>query len=156
MLDPAKSLIEKAKENGVSLFLAVDVVIANKYSAGANRKVVPVGVCNCEHPFTIAKATVISELVADQSLRVLPLVQETQVLNIRKIKEKGVINCDVDLPSEFNVRCHHRSEGVESITAVEKVGLADKMSHISMGGFASKELHKGIPLHRVLALDDDA
>nr|XP_016458770.1 PREDICTED: phosphoglycerate kinase, cytosolic-like [Nicotiana tabacum] len=124
MLDPAKSLIEKAKENGVSLFLAVDVVIANKYSAGANRKVVPVGVCNCEYPFTIAKATVISELVADQSLRVLPLVQETQ--------------------------------GVESITAVEKVGLADKMSHISMGGFASKELHKGIPLHRVLALDDDA
>lgn len=46
--------------------------------------------------------------------------------------------------------------GDETIAAVRKMRLADKMSHISMGGFASKELHKGIPLHRVLALDDDA
>ena len=41
-IDLAQSFIEKAKEKGVKLYLPIDVVVADDFSADANTKVVEI------------------------------------------------------------------------------------------------------------------
>ncbi|KAF3775181.1 Phosphoglycerate kinase [Nymphaea thermarum] len=153
-LDLATSLLEKAKAKGVSLLLPSDVVIANKFAADAESKIVPaseipdgwmgldVGPDSIKSFSEVLETT--QTVIWNGPMGVFEFEKfavgtEAIAKKLAEITGKGVTTI---------------IGGGDSVAAVEKAGLADKMSHISTGGGASLELLEGKMLPGVLALDD--
>ncbi|KMT17364.1 hypothetical protein BVRB_2g038200 [Beta vulgaris subsp. vulgaris] len=153
-LDLATTLLEKAKAKGVSLLLPPDVVIADKFAADANSKIVPAS----EIPdgwmgldigpdsikmFSDALDTT-QTVIWNGPMGVFEFDKfavgtEAIAKKLEEISKKGVTTI---------------IGGGDSVAAVEKVGVAESMSHISTGGGASLELLEGKELPGVLALDE--
>ncbi|KAJ3708298.1 hypothetical protein LUZ61_012003 [Rhynchospora tenuis] len=154
-LELATTLLEKAKAKGVSLLLPTDVVIADKFAADANSKVVP------------ASAIPDGWMGLDVGPDSIKLFSETLDTTQTVIWngpmgvfefEKFAAGTDAIAKKLAELT---EAKGVttiigggDSVAAVEKAGLASKMSHISTGGGASLELLEGKTLPGVLALND--
>ncbi|KAI3830754.1 hypothetical protein C5167_041198 [Papaver somniferum] len=153
-LELASSLMEKAKLKGVSLLLPTDVVIADKFAPDANSKTVaasaiPDGWMGLDiGPDSIktfsASLDTTQTVIWNGPMGVFEMEKfaygtDAIAKKLAELSGKGVTTI---------------IGGGDSVAAVEKVGLADKMSHISTGGGASLELLEGKPLPGVLALDD--
>ncbi|GMN59201.1 hypothetical protein TIFTF001_028296 [Ficus carica] len=153
-LDLATSLLEKAKAKGVSILLPTDVVIADKFAPDANSKVVPVSAIpdgwmgldigpDSIKTFSEALDTT-QTIIWNGPMGVFEFEKfaagtEAIAKKLAELSGNGVTTI---------------IGGGDSVAAVEKVGLADKMSHISTGGGASLELLEGKQLPGVNALDD--
>merc|ERR1712070_159579 len=153
-LELATKLEAIAKEKGVELFLADDVVIADKFAEDAANKVVDVN----EIPD--------GWMGLDIGPKTLANIQgglaecNTVIWN----GPMGVFEMDAFAKGTFGVAdtlaelagkgCVTIIGGGDSVAAVEKAGLAEKMSHISTGGGASLELLEGKVLPGVAALDE--
>ncbi|KAA8523431.1 hypothetical protein F0562_009854 [Nyssa sinensis] len=153
-LDLATSLLEKAKSKGVALLLPSDVVVADKSASDADSKVVPASAIPdgwmgldigpdsiklfCETLDT-TKTVFWNGPMGVFVFEKFAAGTEAIAKKLAELSGKGVTTI---------------IGGGNSVAAVEKVGLADKMSHISTGGGASLELLEGKQLPGVLALDD--
>ncbi len=151
-IDLARGFIEKAKEKGVNFYMPVDAVVADEFSENANTKVVS-----------------IEEIPADwQALDIGPKTAELYAKVIKDSKlviwngpmgvfemekfaggTKAVAEALAEAEDTYSV-----IGGGDSAAAVEKFGLADRMSHISTGGGASLEFMEGKALPGVVALND--
>lgn len=151
-IELAKGFIEKAKEKGVNFYMPVDAVVADEFSENANTKVVS-----------------IEEIPADwQALDIGPKTAELYAKVIKESKlviwngpmgvfemdkfaggTKAVAEALAEAEDTYSV-----IGGGDSAAAVEKFGLADRMSHISTGGGASLEFMEGKALPGVVVLKD--
>jgi phosphoglycerate kinase len=141
-----------AKSAGAELLLPVDGVIADAMSADANHKVIQV-----------------SDGVPD-GWRILDIGPQTVEDFSRRIKGaktvfwNGPMGYFEAAPFAEGTRAIAQAladsgaktvlGGGDSVAAVEQMGLADKISHISTGGGASLELLEGRELPGVAALND--
>ncbi|XP_059657367.1 phosphoglycerate kinase 3, cytosolic-like [Cornus florida] len=153
-LDLATSLLEKAKSKGVSLLLPTDVVIADKFSPDANSKVVPASCIPDDWMgLDIGPDSIKTFSEALDSTKTIIWNGPMGVFEFEKFAAgtEAIARKLADLTGKGVTTI---IGGGDSVAAVEKVGLADKMSHISTGGGASLELLEGKPLPGVLALDD--
>ena len=147
----AKELLNLAKEKKVELLLPVDVVIADRFAPDANTRVVPV-----------------SQIPSDwQGLDIGPQTRELfaqKVAQAKTIVWNGPLGV-FEMPAFSegtravgtaiaNANALKVVGGGETAEAVEKFGLADKMTHVSTGGGASLEFLEGKVLPGVAALDD--
>jgi phosphoglycerate kinase len=153
-LELAKELEAKAKERGVALLLPTDIVSADKFAPDANATTVSI---------ENIPADGMGLDIGPDSIKVFQAALadcQTVIWN----GPMGVFEFD-KFAAGTEAIAHTLAEigktgattiigGGDSVAAVEKVGLADQMSHISTGGGASLELLEGKVLPGIAALDE--
>ena len=148
-LDYSLEMIQKAKDKGVKLLLPVDTVVGKEFDADTERRIVDS-----------------DKMPADwEGMDIGP---KTIELFSEAVKDAGTVvwNCPMgvfEFPAfavgtEAMAKALAASEAVtivgggDSAAAVEKLGYADKMTHISTGGGASLEFLEGKELPGVACL----
>lgn len=150
-IDLAKSLIEKAEKKGVKMLLPVDTIVADKFGEDANtenvdRDKIPEDMEGLD----IGLKT--RELFASEIKNAKTVIWNGPmgVFEIEKFAggTKAVAAAMAECKGITIIG------GGDSAAAVEQLGYADKMSHISTGGGASLEFLEGLELPGVAALND--
>jgi phosphoglycerate kinase len=150
-IDLAKELFDKAEQKGVELLLPVDVVIADDFAADANHKVVSVDKIEADwQALDIGPETVnnFSEVIESAATIVWNGPMGVFEIDAFANGTKEIAKALADSKAKTIIG------GGDSAAAVKKVGLAEKMTHVSTGGGASLQFMEGKPLQAVVALDD--
>jgi phosphoglycerate kinase len=153
-LELAKSLEEKAKAKGVQLLLPSDVVVADAFKPDANAQTVsidaipdgwmgldigPDSIKLFQEALSDCKTVIWNGPMGVFEYDRFAVGTEAIAHTLAELTAKGAITI---------------IGGGDSVAAVEKVGVADRMSHISTGGGASLELLEGKVLPGIAALND--
>lgn len=153
-LELAKSLEAKAKERGVDLLLPTDVVVADKFAADAKAQTVSVdNIPPDGMGLDIGPDSVKTFQVALAECKSVIWNGPMGVFEFDKfaVGTEAIARTLADLTKQGVISI---IGGGDSVAAVEKVGVAEQMSHISTGGGASLELLEGKELPGIAALDD--
>jgi phosphoglycerate kinase len=153
-LELAKSLEAKAKERGVDLLLPTDVVVADKFAADANSQTVSVdNIPDDGMGLDIGPEAV---KMFQDALNDCKTVIWNGPMGVFEFDQfaKGTEAIAYSLADITKQGATTIIGGGDSVAAVEKVGVAEQMSHISTGGGASLELLEGKELPGIAALDD--
>lgn len=153
-LELARTLEAKAKEKGVEFLLPTDVLLADKFSAEANTQIaaaeaIPDGWMGLD----IGPDSVKTFQAALADVKSVIWNGPMGVFEIDKFAKgtEAIARTLAELTPKGTTTI---IGGGDSVAAVEKVGLADQMSHISTGGGASLELLEGKILPGIAALDE--
>jgi phosphoglycerate kinase len=150
LITTAKKIMDKAKKRGVAFYLPVDCVVANAFEASATNFIttiqeIPEGWMALD--IGPATATLFSETLRDA---------KTVIWN----GPMGVFEMDAFARGTFQVaeavgNCYATTiiGGGDTDAAVNKAGVASKVSYISTGGGAFLELLEGKVLPGVKALE---
>ena len=150
-MELARQVLEKAEGSGCRLLLPLDLVLGDKFDAGAERKEidgteVPDGWMGLdigprtadEYSKEISAAGTVFWNGPMGAFEMEPFAAGTRAL----------AEAVADAPGTTVVG------GGDSAAALKEFGLADKVTHLSTGGGASLELLEGKALPGVEALDD--
>ncbi len=150
-LDYALEMIEKAKRNGVSLLLPVDTAVGNEFKADCDSEIVDI------------KAMPAGWMGMDIGPKTIELFSDA-IKNAGTVVwngPMGVFEFDAFAKGTKAMAQALADSGAitivgggDSAASVEKLGFADKMTHISTGGGASLEFLEGLELPGVACLLD--
>lgn len=150
-LDLAKSILEKAQEKGVKLLLPVDNHVSSEYSNNGEEKIVD----STEIPDGFMGLDIGPKTIEEF---------EEAVKDAKTVVWNGPLGvCEFDKFATGTKAVATMLSKLDAITiigggdsaaAIEKLGLADKMTHISTGGGASLEFLEGKTLPGIACLQD--
>jgi phosphoglycerate kinase len=153
-LELASSLEKKAAERGVTLLLPTDIVAADKFAPDANA--VTVSIDNIPDDRMGLDIGPDSVKVFQAALADCKTVIWNGPMGVFEF-DKFAVGTEAIAQTLAEISKTGATTiigGGDSVAAVEKVGLADQMSHISTGGGASLELLEGKVLPGIAALDE--
>ena len=149
----AKEMLVSAKEKGVNFLLPVDTVIADKFDAEANTQIVAGDIPEGWMGLDIGPKTVELYANAIKTAKTVVWNGPMGVFEMEKFNKGtfGVCGAVAEVKANGGISI---IGGGDSVAAVNKSGLAPKMSHISTGGGASLEYLEGKELPGVVSLND--
>ncbi len=147
----AKDILIKAESKGVSLLLPIDHIIADAFDADARTE--EVGEMGIKDGWMALD-------IGPESIRKF----SAEIFKSKTIVWNGPMGCFEMKPfangtmsiakAIAETKCLSIVGGGDSVSAINKSGLADKMTHISTGGGASLEFLEGKELPGIAALTD--
>jgi len=153
-LDLAQSLEAKAQARGVQLLLPTDVVVADNFATDAQAQTVAVeNIPDGWMGLDIGPDSVQAFQSALGDCKTVVWNGPMGVFEFDQFARgtEAIASTLADLTKQGATTI---IGGGDSVAAVEKVGVADQMSHISTGGGASLELLEGKALPGITALDE--
>jgi len=151
-LDAARDILARAQQRGLQLLLPVDHVVAAKPEAGVPTETLKVGDASIGERMglDIGPATVAAYTQTLKDAKTVVWNGPMGVFEIDAFAQGtvGVARAIADVTGTTIVG------GGDSIAAVTKAGVADRITHISTGGGASLEFLGGLVLPGVAALPD--
>lgn len=153
-LELATTLMAKAKEKGVEFLLPTDVVVADNFAPDANAQTVSVNaIPDGWMGLDIGPDSIKTFQAALDGCGTVIWNGPMGVFEFDKFAAgtEAIAHSLAGLTEKGTVTI---IGGGDSVAAVEKVGVAEKMSHISTGGGASLELLEGKVLPGIAALDN--
>jgi phosphoglycerate kinase len=150
-LDLARKLMDKAKAKGVKLLLPVDVVVADKSAADAKSKTVAIDKVPADwFIMDIGHKTI--DMFEGEMKKCKTIIWNGPMGVFEYPKfSRGTASIAKTLAG---LKATTIIGGGSTAEAVEELGLADKITHISTGGGASLEFLEGKILPGVAALQD--
>lgn len=142
-LETAKQIIEDAKIKGVNLLIPIDTVVADEFSNDANIKVcltkeIPDGWMGLD----IAEKSIKTFKNIIESSKLILWNGPMGVFEMKKF-QNGTKSIALSVAKATSNGAFSLIGGGDSVAAVNKFGLADKVSHVSTGGGAMLEYLEG-------------
>jgi phosphoglycerate kinase len=150
----AKEILKKAIDRGIPLMLPIDHVVADKFDANANSQVVTrAGIPEDWQAVDIGPDTITKFGHAIRKAKTIFWNGPMGVFEFDKFASGTIVIAK--LVAEATERgAVSVIGGGDSVAAVEKAGVANKMTHISTGGGASLEFVEGKVLPGIACLQD--
>ena len=151
-VDVALKILAKAKEKGVNLYIPVDTVIADRFDNDANRREVKID----EIPdgwmgLDTGALTSVDVAKIITSSRLILWNGPMGVFELENF-QKGTVDVANAIVEATENGAFSLIGGGDSVAAINKFGLADKVSYVSTGGGAMLEMLEGRVLPGIAAI----
>ena len=152
LIPEASAILAKAKEKGVNIYLSVQTLVADAFSADANTQVVP------SHEIPDGWEGVDAGPKSLENWKKVILGSKTVLWNgpvgVFEIDKfaNGTLQIAEDLAEATANGAYTLVGGGDSVAAVTRMGYADKVSYVSTGGGAMLEALEGKDLPGIAAI----
>ena len=150
-IELAASLIKQAEETKTQLLLPTDFVVADAFSNDANHKVVPAD--GIEDGWMALDIGPESQKAFSDALHSMRMIVWNGPMGVFEM-DNFAAGTNAVAKAVAEAEAITIVGGGDSVAAIEKSGLASKISHISTGGGASLEYLEGKALPGIVALQD--
>ena len=154
-LDLAKQLLQQAQNNKVKFLLPIDHVVADRFEATARTQAIGEGQAIPADMMALDIGPKTVELFAEE-ISLAETIIWNGPMGVFEMAPFANGTMKVAEAVAENIGAVTIAGGGDTVAAVHKAGIADKITHISTGGGASLEFLEGKKLPGVEALTDKA